>query len=88
MSRPREADQRIRRLENDVLSIYSMLGDIRATQDQHTTTLDRHSAVLDRHTAVLDRHSAVLDQHTATLAEHGSKLDQILELLQDRPSRS
>lgn len=30
----------------------------------------------------LAEHTATLDQHTNTLAEHGTKLDQIIEILE------
>lgn len=34
--------------------------------------------------ATLADHTATLDQHTGVLAEHGTKLDQIIEILQTR----
>ncbi len=81
--------RKVGQLRNDVDDIYDMLGGINttldqhtATLDQHTATLDQHTATLDQHTAILNEHSAVLTEHTMTLTEHGTKLDQIIEILQ------
>lgn len=63
-----DLERKIRRVENDVTSIYEMLTSIGARQMRQGNRLAELAATQD--------------EHTASLAEHGTKLDRIIELLE------
>jgi hypothetical protein len=64
-----DMSRRVRRAENDILSVYGLLEGIQRTVDQHTVTLAHHSALLNNHTVQLHRLETRLDEHGGMLKE-------------------
>jgi peptidoglycan hydrolase CwlO-like protein len=88
MTSPTGMPRRVTRLENDVHSIYEMVGDIQSIQRDHGHKLDRLTGRVDRIEAKVDHletrfdHletrfdalSSTVDGHTATLDHHTAVL--------------
>jgi hypothetical protein len=75
-------DRTTRQRNNDVTAIYAYLSAIAAAQDEHNAQLRALASMQVQHTATLAGLAGVQAQHTAALAEYGTKLDQILEILE------
>jgi archaellum component FlaC len=79
--RPGDVVRKIQQHDNDILSIYELLGDIHTTQTQHTSqfeTIDTHLKGVDTHLETIDTHLKGVDTHLASLAQ---KLDTVIERL-------
>jgi hypothetical protein len=67
---PADSQQRVRRLENDVESIYDLLGGIKETQEQHGSQLGNIASSLTRVEAAQLLQGKLLEALTSKLAEH------------------
>lgn len=61
--------QRVSRVENDVMAIYEMLGDISTVQGHHGVLLEAMQGKLDAHDARFDAIDARFDTIDASLTE-------------------
>jgi chromosome segregation ATPase len=81
---PRELERKVRRLDNDVQSIYELLSTISFTQTRHGGRLDE----LDRRFDAVDQRLEGIDQRLAGHDERfdtvDGKLDEVLTLLRER----
>lgn len=48
-----QIEKKLRQHDNEIVSIYDMLAEIRGTVDQHTSILGQHTAMLEQHTQML-----------------------------------
>ncbi len=78
---PVETERKIRQLDNDVQSIYTMLSAIQGTQERHTNRLGELAVKVD----ALDTKVDALDAKVGTV---DAKVDTVLDLLRAGPSRS
>jgi outer membrane murein-binding lipoprotein Lpp len=81
-------ERKVRRLDNDVQSIYEMLSAIQGTQLRHGNRideLDQKVDVLDHKVEALDQKVDVLDQKVEALDHKvDARFDQVVELLRSR----
>jgi chromosome segregation ATPase len=81
---PQELERKVRRLDNDVQSIYELLSTISFTQTRHGGRLDE----LDRRFDAVDQRLDAVDQRLAGHDERfdtvDGKLDEVLALLRER----
>lgn len=99
---PVEIERKVRQLDNDVQSIYTMLSAIQGTQERHTNrlnelaekfdTVDGKIDTLDDKVGELDRKLDTVDSKVGHLGGRmdslGSKMDTVLELLRAGPASS
>ena len=69
-------ERRVTRLENETVSIYELLTEVKSVQDEHSHQLRQIGGRLDRHTEQLDRHTTQLDRQSAQLDRQGGHLDR------------
>ncbi len=69
-------ERRVARLENETVSIYELLTEVKSVQDAHSHQLRQIGGGLDRHTAQLDQQGARLDRQGVQLDQQGALLDQ------------
>jgi len=81
-------ERRVARLENETVSIYELLTEVKSVQDAHShhlrqigRRLDRNTAQLDQQSAQLDRHTEQLDRHSAHFQNIETTLDEVLRRL-------
>ena len=80
MAQPVDVRRKLRQLDNDVQSIYAMLASITGTQQRHGNRLDELAEQLDRH-------GEQLGDHGEQLQRMDTKLDAILQVLNDGAAR-
>jgi len=64
-----QIEKRLRQHDNEIVSIYDMLAEIRGTVDQHTAILGQHTQTLGQHTAMLEQHTQMLTEILRRLPE-------------------
>jgi chromosome segregation ATPase len=81
---PQELERKVRRLDNEVKSIYELLSTISFTQTRHGGRLDE----LDRRFDTVDERLAGVDErltaHDGRFDTIDTKLDEVLTLLRER----
>jgi len=70
---PVEIERKVRQLDNDVQSIYTMLSAIQGTQERHTNRLGELAVKVDNLDTKLDTLAATVD----TLGTLGTKVDTL-----------
>jgi DNA repair exonuclease SbcCD ATPase subunit len=81
MTTPTEAQRKVSRLENDVIAIYEILGEIKDKLVSHDERFDAHDTRFDRIDARLDAHDTRFDRIDARLDAQDARLNEILDLL-------
>ncbi len=95
---PQELERKVRRLDNDVQSIYELLSTISFTQGRHggrLDELDRRFDAVDQRFDAVDRRLDAVDQrldgidqrlegHDQRFDSVDGKLDEVLTLLRER----
>jgi outer membrane murein-binding lipoprotein Lpp len=76
---PVEIERKVRQLDNDVQSIYTMLSAIQGTQERHTNRLGELAVKVDG----LD---GKVDALAGRVASLDTKVDTVLDLLQAGPA--
>ena len=84
---PVEIERKLRQLDNDVQSIYTMLSAIQGTQERHTNRLGEIAVKVDgleSQFGTLDRKIGTLDNKVDSLAAKVTDLDGNLGTLDDK----
>ena len=79
---PAEMERKVRQLDNDVQSIYDILGSIQATQQRHGNRFDEIDRRLEGHDHrfdIVDKKLGALDQKVGTLDQTVGTIDQKLD---------
>jgi len=79
----KDLEKRVSRNENDVVSIYEILGDVQRTVKRVEHRVDEHSAILNEHSSILNEHSSILSEHSSILNEHSSILNEHSSILNE-----
>jgi hypothetical protein len=80
---PAEIERKVRQHDNDLHSIYEILGSIQTTQVQHGNRLDEVTAKLGEHDSRFDVVDSRFDVVDSRLDAVGAQLEQVLGLLRD-----
>ena len=78
---PVEIERRVRQLDNDVQSIYTMLSAIQGTQERHTNRLGELAVKVDSLDVKVDTLDSKVDTLDAKVDTLDSKLSDVLALL-------
>lgn len=81
---PSELERKVRRLDNDVQSIYELLSTISFTQNRHSGRLDEVDRRFDGIDQRLDGIDQRLEGHDKRFDTVDGKLDEVLTLLRER----
>jgi outer membrane murein-binding lipoprotein Lpp len=87
MTSPIESQRKVRQLENDVTSIYELLGSIQETQHKHGDQLDEVAAQTTRIVGAQLRQGNRLDSIEATVHDLGIRFDGLEETQRHQADR-
>jgi len=85
---PAEIERKVRQLDNDVQSIYTMLSAIQGTQERHTNRLFELAEKVDNLEGKLTTVDGKVDTLAGKLTTVDGKVDTVLELLRAGPTNS
>ena len=76
-----DTDQKLKRLDDDVRDMLSILHSIGGTQQRHSKRFDELYEVLDQHTPALDAHGSKMDLLRFRADSHKGRIEHLEALL-------